>query len=614
MAENYTKKKARILVYTRETDAAQYPAGLSRSIHLACSRDGKYYEALNNNYGILFAEAVVDETDVIRAKGVKNPWIFEMPGSGFGILAVRVNEDGSADEDSRGSVLLWTTADFKEFRKIGLLILHREAYVERVQCRYDKSTGAYCILWQDVLGNSYQNEVKDICSLTGVSPARPGVYTEEQEFFAPEGIPGQTPEGAEKGNSVEISMQLCDEAALYWNRLYSVRVQVPERVTARTPLEVENIKASVIYSDGSCVQKQVKWELGGLDFQRQGTFRIRGTVQNEQYQFPLACGFGDPVIFPWEGRYYFIATNDNLNDVGFYVRESEDVAGLFREDTQQHLILGLDEERGFVQTFWAPEFHVIGGELYILFAISGKQWGPQCHLMKLKKSGSLIDPESWEEPVRIRKKDGSFLAEDGITLDMTYFKAGERSYVVWSYRRDIGTPYDTGSMLYIARIDENRPWQLSSEPVLLTRPLYGWENVNHTINNEGPYAFISDGKVYLTYSGGAADGYTYALGLLTADAKDDLLDISAWKKRCTPVLSYYSMEGIYGPGHNSFFTDAQGNLMIAYHAEDALEHHLRCDGIHRVHFNIHGEPVFDLSAQRDLDPALSQVEMEVTVG
>lgn len=231
-----------------------------------------------------------------------------------------------------------------------------------------------------------------------------------------------------------------------------------------------------------------------------------------------------------------------------------------------------------------------------------------------EKGGSLIAPESWEEPVRIRKKDGSFLAEDGITLDMTYLKAGERSYVVWSYRRNIGTPYDTGSMLYIAEVDEKQPWQLSSDPVLLTRPLYGWENVNHTINNEGPYAFIADGKVYLTYSGGAADGYTYALGLLTADAKDDLLDISVWKKRCTPVLSYYSVEGIYGPGHNSFFTDAQGNLMIAYHAEDALEHHLRCDGIHRVHFNIHGEPVFDLSAKRDLDPALSQVEMEVIVG
>ena len=143
MAENYTKTKARIMVYTRETDAAQYPAGLSHSIHLACSRDGKYYEALNNNYGILFAEAAVDDADIIHAKGVKNPRIFVMPEGGFGIVAVRVNEDGSADEDSRGSVLLWTTADFKEFKKIGFLPLHGDAYVERAQCRYDKNTGGY---------------------------------------------------------------------------------------------------------------------------------------------------------------------------------------------------------------------------------------------------------------------------------------------------------------------------------------------------------------------------------------------------------------------------------------------------------------------------------------
>lgn len=59
----------------------------------------------------------------------------------------------------------------------------------------DKNTGEYCILWQDDLGNSYQNEVKDICSLTGISPAHPGVYAEE--------LPGQAPEGAEKRNSVE---------------------------------------------------------------------------------------------------------------------------------------------------------------------------------------------------------------------------------------------------------------------------------------------------------------------------------------------------------------------------------------------------------------------------
>lgn len=576
MGVDFAEKKARIMVYTRETMTEEYPDGLARSIHLAYSLDGKNYEAMNGNYGILFAKAVLSGEDTICPKGVRDPRVLSLPQGGFVIAAVRVNEDGSADGESEGKLLYWTTADFKEFKELGLL-----------DCGQAETLGLSCAA--EALREENANGKKASCF-------------------------GRLPQGAAAGNTVEVSRSLCDRAALFRSRLTSVGVSVPERIMARNAGDVEAVRAAVMYSDGSSASKQVKWETEGIDFNRPGTYRIGGTVINEQYTFPLACGYGDPVIFPWEGRYYFIATDDNRNDVGFYVRESEDVAGLFKEDTKQHLILWLDEERGFVQTFWAPEFHVIGGELYILFAVSGTKWGPQCHLMKLKKGGSLTDPESWEDPVRIRRMDGRPLTEDGITLDMTYLKTGERSYYIWSYRRNIGTALDTGSMLYIAAVDEAAPWQLASEPVLLSRPLYGWENVNHTINNEGPYAFTANDKIYLTYSGGAADGYTYALGLLTAPAGADLLDTGVWNKAGTPVLSYYSVEGEYGPGHNSFFTDAQGNLMIAYHAEDALDHHIRCDGIRRVHFNIQGEPVFDMSAQRDLDPALAGVEMEVVVG
>ena len=313
------------------------------------------------------------------------------------------------------------------------------------------------------------------------------------------------------------------------------------------------------------------------------------TSSTAEYSFPLAKGYGDPVIFPWDGKWYFISTNDNTDDVGLYARESETVSGLFAKDTPQHLILPYDPDRELIQTFWAPEFHVIGGELYILFAVSGNQWGPQCHLMKFNRSGSIIDPESWSDPIKIVRKDGSPLAEGAITLDMTYIKAGSGSYVVWSYREHIGDPLDTGSMLYIATIDENEPWKLTSDPVLLSRPLFGWENVAGTINNEGPNAFIHDNKVYLTYSGGSANAYTYAVGLFTADYDADLLDLNSWKKEITPIMSFYSVDE-FGPGHNSFFTDENGNLMIAYHAETAIDEHLRCDMIRRVFFKEDGTP------------------------
>ena len=310
-----------------------------------------------------------------------------------------------------------------------------------------------------------------------------------------------------------------------------------------------------------------------------------------KYQFPLAKGYGDPVIFPWEGKWYYVSTNDNLDDIGIYVREADTVPELFAAGITEHLILPYDESRELIQTFWAPEFHVIGGDLYLLFAVSGRQWGPQCHLMKLKDGASIIDPNGWEDPIKVVRKDGSPLATGAITLDMTYLKAGRGSYVVWSYREHIGTPLDTGSMLYLASIDEKEPWRLTSEPVLLTRPLLGWENVEGTINNEGPNEFVKDGRIYLTYSGGAANGYTYAVGLLTADFNADLLDSNAWSKSISPILSFYSVEE-FGPGHNSFYTDENGNLMIAYHGEMGLKEHLRCDMIRRVCFKEDGTPYF----------------------
>ena len=39
--------------------------------------------------------------------------------------------------------------------------------------------------------------------------------------------------------------------------------------------------------------------------------------------------------------------------------------------------------------------------------------------------------------------------------------------------------------------------------------------------NLGPYGFVKDGTVYITYSGGSANAYTYVLGLLTASADAD---------------------------------------------------------------------------------------------
>lgn len=314
-----------------------------------------------------------------------------------------------------------------------------------------------------------------------------------------------------------------------------------------------------------------------------------GLTQNTQrhFKYPLVKGYADPVIFTWEGKWYFLATNDLNGNIGIFMREADSVDGLFTDVHRLSVILDYDEEKEFIQTFWAPEWHIIGGVPYILFAVGGREWAPQSHMMRYRGCGDIMNPNSWDEPVRVRKMDGSFLSEDGITLDMTYLPGNRADYVIWSERYHIGTPLDSGSMLYIATVNKKNPTELTSDKVLLSRPLYGWENVAGTINNEGPYCLIQNGRVVVSYSGGDACGHYYAVGALSADIDDDLLDTSNWSKSITPFFSAYTLTGVDGPGHSSFFKDENGDYMIAFHGWD----NIRQSGIYPLCFDDEGMPI-----------------------
>ncbi|WP_438434808.1 family 43 glycosylhydrolase [Gorillibacterium sp. sgz500922] len=606
MSQASGTKPGSVLIYTRLPEPDRYSSHLAHSAHLAYSRDGSSYEALNRNYGILFATSTVSPRNTIREKGLKNPFLFRRAEGGFGIVAVRVQADGSEDEESKGRILLWVSDDLVHFREVGLVDLHSEAHVREAACAYDAEQGNYVVRWREDDGACYQTTLSDLLHPESTTAAEPA-----EAFAASASVQGL--QGAVPGNALAVDPDFGEDLLLRWSPLCNTAISIPDVIPAASAEELASVRATAHYSDGSTAVKRVEWNVEAVDFSVPGRYEAAGTVTQEAYPFPLAAGYADPIILPWYGKYYFLATNDNTNDVGLFVREADTIAGLFAAGYRENEILPYNEEKGWIQTFWAPEFHVIGGELYLLFALGGKSWGPQSHMMKLKPGGRLIDPAGWEEPIRVVRQDGSPLTTDGITLDMTYFQAGAASYLVWSYRYGIMGPDDTGSMLYLATTDPQRPWQLTSEPVLLSRPLFGWENNEHTINNEGPYPLVTGDTVYLTYSGGSASGQTYAVGMLEARIGDDLLDPGHWRKASTPVLSTYSAPGEYGPGHNGFFTDRDGTVMITYHAETQATGGPRSTAMRRVHFNRRGEPVFDLTPDRDLNPELVRVRTTVLV-
>ncbi len=602
MAAPVQEGALRVLCYTRMPQEEQiYAPKLAYSMHLAlCDEDGGC-RALNRNSGVLFAKATVNPNGTLSAKCLRNPHLFYLADGTFGVVAVRTGPEGESDDDGKGSVLLFASPDLLQYREIGLLKLKEDAIVQDVACEYDDASRKYLVRWRDTDGNGYRNDVIDLLNLR-VSPPEPA------EAWASESLTDETDiEGIVPGNSISVSRTTAERLLRKLTVATHVRNVVQEQVVAAAEDELSAIHATAVYSDGTSAAKQVVWNTAEVDWRRAGRYRISGRIRQERYPFPLAVNRADPCIARWRDKYYFIATNDADGNRTLSIREAKTIRGLF--ETEEIKLLDTETHDHLKNFLWAPELHAIGEDLYIFHAGStGEFKDIQSHVMKLKKDGNPAIAADWEVPVRVVLSDGSPLCEAGITLDMTVIHWKDRVYVVWAQRRLV--PDDWGSSIYIAEADPAEPWKLKTDPVLLSRPEYSWEN-NRTFVDEGPFVLITDKKIFLTIACALVDA-TYCVGLLSADLDADLLDAAGWTKGDYPILTSRSVPGEYGPGHNSYVTDDDGVIWNVYHARTGIDQP-RCTGVRRVHFDVDGYPVLDLTEERDLDPSLEEVSIELVV-
>lgn len=597
---NFKKQLNYLCCYTRTPeDEDIYSSKLAYSMHLAVSEDGKNYYSLNHNSGILFAGATQNSDGSLTAKSLKNPCIFEM-NSGYGVVAIRTEADGLPDLESKGSVIFFTTSDFISYKQVGLVRLSHSEFIEDAICSFDMLNKIYVVCWKDEKGRYYKTRFKRLI------PDGFAVSKEHSDSFEIKKIETEI-EGAQMRNELKLPPALLERL---WDKFTvpeNVRNEVPKQVKAGSEVILKRITAVAHYSDGTKADKRVDWDVTGICWEKKGTYKVKGRIHQDNYPFPMAENRADPCIGFWGGKYYFIATNDADDNNSIYIREANDIQGLFKAEEVK--ILDTKMYSHLVNFLWAPEFHIIDNELYIFHAgTSTDFYNIQCHVMKLKHGGSPMNYRDWECPIRVVKKDGSPLYEEGITLDMTCFKAEDKYYAIWAQRQF--NPIDLGSWLYIAQVNSKEPWKLESDPVLISMPEYGWAN-NRVFVDEGPYPFVKDNKIYITIASAMIDS-TYVVGLLSADITDNLLASSAWKKENFPILTSRSVEGEFGPGHISFITDDIGNVWNAYHARPGIGKP-RCSGLRRVHFDIDGVPRLDLTEERDLNPGLSEVETELVV-
>ncbi len=605
----------KILSYLREPiDNVLYDPRLAYSMHLALSEEDGEYIPLNHNSGVLFALATENENGSLNPKCLKNPYIFRLADGSFGVIAVRTGAEGEADEESKGDVLLWKSRDLLIYQEIGLLHLQND-YVDKVLCRYYPHSADYQLNWSDAEGKWYSATVKQIENL------QLSTEVQQTEDYCDEALELAGLFGKASGNLVrdiqgvvpysvlDISV---DEAERLKKKLLTpvnIGVKHPAEVTVSSKEELCNIYAMAQYSDGTEEKKKVDWKLDDIDFQIPGTYKIEGKVHKDHFEFPIAFNRADPCMTKWNGKYYFIATNDADHEHTMYIREADSIPELVT--AEDHLILDSTTYEGIGGLLWAPEFHEVEGRLYIFHACTpGEFFHEECHLMALKEGGNPICKEDWEKPRKILKRDENNLCEAGktISLDMTCFQWEGDYYVIWSQREFL--PKDLGAWLYIAKLNPKEPWKLLTDPVVLSKPDYGWAN-NHTFVDEGPFALLRGDQLYVTFSSAAVDT-SYVVSYLVIPRGKDLLNVANWRKNNYPILTSRSVEGEYGTGHNAYVTDEDGNVWNTYHARPGVEG-VRSSGVRRVHFDVDGCPMLDLTEDMDLREEYQDVSTIINV-
>jgi len=619
-----TNKSEVLAAYTREPVANNiYTGKLGYSMHLSYLNSERSFQALNRNTGVLYAKATEETNKRTVPKNLKNPYIFYLKDGTYGIVAVRTSSEYVTDNNvkydvsnlddnqSKGKVLLFTTKDFIKYEEKGLIDLKGNTFVSDVTCDFDSSSDQYIIRWCDESGNYYKNTMSDVLSLDGASaPEQGSILTFKKEAIDVTGAWGR--------NSIYVPETIGKRVITKLSPLYNTGVELPNGLQVKSADDIKNVKAKVMYNDGSSANKSVNWNLDNIDFSKPGEYTISGVVKQSPSmrvdQNPMAVDRADPCIYFKDGYYYFIATNDKNGNATFSMKKATTIEGL--KDAEEVEILHVDMYEDMNMVLWAPEIHEINGQIYIFFASNPADgWNVQCYITKLKAGGDMLNKDDWEKPSLFKGKTGQPLTKygiGGITLDMTTFVVKGQRYVMWS-QRDFGA--QTGAWMYIGTIDSENPYQLTSDPVAICKPHYGWDNNDDTPVDEGPNAIITDEKVYITFSGSSV-GAPYCVGYLEIGINEDLLDANNWTKGNYPIVDAYTVEGERGPGHNSYTRDEDGNLVFVYHARPVDKNGnagSRTTGLRTVHFDIDGDPVLYMTSDVELKEEFRNVQMKVVV-
>ena len=618
----------------------------TRSVYMAVSKDGKTFDVLNNNGGVIYAKK--------GTKQIASPQVYKR-GNDFAVIA--------PDATSSQGYHVFTSTDGVHYYDENLGASAEEYGTE---ASLDKTKFSLMYRGKNILEEDTTITLGNALKLT---------EEEYTKFVNKLGTVVQT--GWE---DISVTAKSKQEAVnLVTSRYSSVNATYSDGSTQKFNLDLSNIEGEVdgskpgtytLYADAI----QTKYlnnlkELNGStlpeddpendsDTELDNYDEATGTVYFDNTKF--VEGMADPNIYWDEVTGYYYMTGSYFPEEGDAIDatdkpQSYDRVVLRRGRTLEELQKrsaqktiwkvgnqgyennqGTDVAKGN-RYIWAPEIHRVGNYWVVYFTEShGSLYNIYCHALVL--DGNLDPYETGLEFGSQESKWKDYQMRGGVgdtqaitkdfCLDMTYFEdaATGTPYVIWASKAK------GNSDLYIAKVSMEEPWVLDSEILRLTTPEYGWENVRYMVN-EGPTVLQRDGKIFMCYSA-SGTGSEYAIGMMTADQGTNLLDISSWTKNPYPLLTSRDVEGEEGPGHNSFTVDKDGNAIFVYHARPTSHNFQHCgwDGekslhynsqpledpcrharLKRVHWASDGTPILKMTYEEEITAEHKKVPIKVTV-
>jgi GH43 family beta-xylosidase len=280
----------------------------------------------------------------------------------------------------------------------------------------------------------------------------------------------------------------------------------------------------------------------------------------QTFKNPLLPSGADPWSIYKDGYYYYTQTMQNK----VVIWKTKNLADL--NTAEEKTIFVPPPGSAYSKELWAPEIHFIAGKWYVYFAADdGNNHNHRMYVME----NSSKDPFHGEWVFKGKVGD----ATNKWAIDGSVFSYKKQLYMIWAgWEGDINQKQE----IYIAKM--KNPWTIGGLRHKISTPQFEWEkhgdlndpnNPPHVDVNEGPQVLVNKGKVFLIYSASGCWTDFYALGMLTLKGKNLLL-ASSWVKSAQPVFKQSPENGVYAPGHNSFFKSPDGKEdWILYHANSA---------------------------------------------